>query len=109
MLKIATSPIAAISFAVASMLAGGNAFAQQADQQAALGASGTVVRVRLVPAQVPQGNYDVRNAYAQDLVEVGVRASDGEVYNATADRLHQPRLGASVKLVSYGNGLRVAE
>ena len=102
MLKIATSPIAAISFAVASMLAGGNAFAQQADQQAALGVSGPVVRVRLVPAPVPQGNH-------ADLVEVGVRASDGEVYSATAERVHQPRLGASVRLVSFGNGLRVAE
>lgn len=109
MLKIAISPIVAVSVAIASVLAGGNAFAQQVDQQAALGATGIVVRVRLVPAQVPQGNYDVQGAYAQDLVEVGVRASDGEVYSATADRLHQPRLGASVKLVSYGTGLRVAQ
>lgn len=109
MLKIATFQIVAISFTVASMLAGGNAFAQQADQQAALGATGTVVRVRLVPAPVPNGTYAVQGASAQDLVEVGVRASDGEVYSATADRVHQPRLGASVRLVSYGNGLRVAE
>ncbi|WP_241295766.1 hypothetical protein [Burkholderia stabilis] len=109
MFKIAMSPVVAISFAVASMLAGGNAFAQQADQQAMLGATGTVVRVRLVPAPVPQGNHAVQGASAQDLVEVGVRASDGEVYSATADRVHQPRLGASVRLVSDGNGLRVAE
>ncbi|MBN3777043.1 hypothetical protein G3O06_05605 [Burkholderia sp. Ac-20345] len=109
MLKFAISPVVAISFAVASMLAGGNAFAQQADQQAKLGATGTVVRVRLVPAPVPQGSHVVQAASAQELVEVSVRASDGELYGATADRLHQPRLGASVRLVSYGDGLRVAE
>jgi hypothetical protein len=109
MSKFAISPIVAISFAVASMLAGGNAFAQQADQQAMLGGTGTVVRVRLVPAPVPQGNHAVQAVSAQDLVEVSVRASDGELYSATADRVHQPRLGASVRLVSFGNGLRVAE
>ncbi|MBN3777039.1 hypothetical protein G3O06_05585 [Burkholderia sp. Ac-20345] len=109
MLKFAISPIVAISFAAASMLAGGNAFAQQADQQEMLGVTGTVVRVRLVPTPIPQGNRVVQAASAQDLVEVSVRASDGELYSASADCLHQPRLGASVRLVSFGNGLRVAE
>ncbi|MGF6603313.1 hypothetical protein P3T23_008067 [Paraburkholderia sp. GAS448] len=101
--------IAAISFVSASGCLSESASAQQADQRTLNGVTGTVVRVRLAPAPTPLQAKGVLRGPVQDLVEVGVQVADGEVYVAMAYRAHQPRLGASVMLVSAGNGLRIAE
>lgn len=95
--------IAAISLFSAS------GFAQQANQQPLNGVTGTVVRVRLAPTPILQEANGVTRIPVPDLVEVGVQVADGEVYVAIADRAHQPRLGASVMLVTAGNGLHIAD
>lgn len=104
MFKAAQFSIVTVSLAFAGMLSGANAFAQEAGQRANLAVTGTVVRIRLV--RCPD---DLPYRYAPDFADVAVQTCSGDIYTAIGTVSHQPRLGATVRLVSDGDGLRVAE
>ncbi|PNE59664.1 hypothetical protein A8H39_00500 [Paraburkholderia fungorum] len=88
--------IAAVTFLSASSFLPETASAQQVVQQTMKGIAGTVVRVRLAPTlSLPQGTPAARLPLP-DLVEVAVQGSDGEMYEAIANRARQPRLGTEV-------------